>query len=90
MNKQDEEKFQFQTLYETVNKIYSIKSPISRILYMATLKESEKHSKDQILTNFKEEIKRNLKKTGNKFNLMMVFIGTSNALVAVEVRKTVI
>ncbi len=85
MNKQDDEKFQFQTLYETINRIYSMKTPISRILYMATLKESEKLGKDQILSNFKDEIKRNLKKTGNKFNLMMVFIGTTNALVAIEV-----
>lgn len=85
MNKQDEEKFHFKTLYETISRIYSIKTPISRILYMATIKESDKLNKDQILSNLKDEIKRNLKKTGNKFNLMMVFIGTTNALVAIEV-----
>jgi hypothetical protein len=84
-NKHEEEKFQFQTLYDTVNRIYSVKTPISRILYIASLKDSEKTNKDNILSNVREEIRRGLKKTGNKFNLMMVLVGSTNVLVAIEV-----
>jgi len=84
-NKHEEEKFQFQTLYDTVNRIYSVKTPISRILYIASLKDSEKTNKDNILSNVREEIREGLKRTGNKFNLMMVLVGSANVLVAIEV-----
>jgi hypothetical protein len=80
--------FKFANLYETVSKVYSESSPISRIFYLAKLKgKDENKTKDVIMNQFIAEIK-NLFKKIEGFNCFIIFLNSSsgqNALVLIEV-----
>lgn len=81
---------EFDSLYDTISRIYNTKQPISRILYITEIKEvlakeENKPDREATFTNVREEVKRLLKKSEGTFNLMIVFIGTSYAIVAIEV-----
>ena len=80
----------FGNLYDTVNQIYNLKKPISRILYITKIKEiqgkDDKVVRDLTLSGIRDEIKRLLKKYEEPYNIMIVYIGTLYALVAIEVK----
>jgi hypothetical protein len=80
----------FGSLYDTVNQIYNVKKPISRILYITKIKEiqgkDDKVVRDLTLSGVRDEIKRLLKKYEEPYNIMIVYIGTLYALVAIEVK----
>lgn len=81
---------QYENLYQTINKIYKEKSPISRVLYITKMKENanrdDKIGREITLTNLRDEIRKILKKGEHQYNLMIVYIGTVYALVAIEVK----
>lgn len=78
----------FDNLYQTVNQIYNTKKPVSRVLYITKMKEfqgkEEKVVRETTILNVRDEIKRLLKKSGDPFNLMIVYIGHLYAFVAIE------
>ncbi len=80
----------FGSLYDTINQIYNVKKPISRMLYITKMKEvtgkNEKEGRELTLGGIREEIKKMLKKYEEQFNIMIVYIGTLYALVAIEVK----
>jgi len=80
----------YGSLYDNISQIYNIKKPISRIIYIAKLKESnikdEKVARETILGGIRDEVKKNLKKFEEPFNIMIFYIGTVYALVGIEVR----
>ena len=79
----------YPRLYDTMNKLYRLKKPISRILYIAKTKESgnrdEKINKEIVFNNITTEIKGFF---GNSevFNCMIIFSGINYCTVAIEVR----
>ena len=79
---------EFPDLYQTINSIYQERTCISRILYLAKIKETgtkdEKITRENIISNFINEIK---KKIDNKFNCLILFLGTSYSIVILEVKK---
>ena len=79
----------FGSLYDTINQIYNVKKPISRMLYITKMKEvtgkNEKEARESTLAGIRDEIKKMLKKYEEPFNIMIVYIGTLYALVAIEV-----
>lgn len=76
-------------LNDTINQIYKIKTPISRLLYVTKIKEaySDKQSKETTLHMFKEEVRNYLRQLDRESNLMLIFIGATYAFVAIEVTK---
>jgi hypothetical protein len=80
----------FGSLYDTISQIYTVKKPISRILYITEMKEiqgkDDKVVRELTLGGIRDEIKKLLKKHEEPFNIMIVYIGTSYALVAIEVK----
>jgi hypothetical protein len=76
----------YENLYETVNKIYSESTPISRMLCLAKLKEShgEKQSRDYVKNQFVSEIKLISNKTEG-FNCCILILGAYNAFLLIEV-----
>jgi hypothetical protein len=76
----EEEKFHLSSLYDTVSRIYLTKTPVSRLIYIVTMKESDRTVKE----NLREEIKRKLSKNGKNFNLVLIYIGNLYALVGIE------
>lgn len=76
---------EFTNLYETVNKIYSESSPISRLLFVAKLRE-DKIGKDQqsSINVFSSDIKT-LGKKIEGFNFCIINLGNSNTIVLLEV-----
>lgn len=80
----EDDSLKFNNLYETINKIYSVKKPISRVLYITKLRESDKGGRET-LTSLRDEIRKILKRSEEQFNIMIIYIGTRYALVAIEV-----
>ena len=78
----------FNSLYDTINNIYSISKPISRMLYIAKLKQAEgkddKAIRDLTLGGVRDEVKRLLKQYETPYNIMIFFIGSIYALIAIE------
>jgi hypothetical protein len=89
MNYNISEIYKFQSLYETVEKVYSESKPISRIFYLAKLKgKDENKTKDVIMSQFTNEIKTLFRKHEG-FNCFIIFLNSSsgqNALVLIEVK----
>jgi hypothetical protein len=79
----------FDSLYDTINKIYQEKRPFSRVLYISKIKEftskDDKVTRETTLNSFKEEVKRLLRKLEGDFNYMIVYIGLMYAIIGIEV-----
>jgi len=76
------------TLYHTVNKIYNMKKPVSRVLYLAKTKESdskdEKENNKIVINNIEEEVKTFF--SGSEiFNCMIIFSSVNYCTVVIEV-----
>ncbi len=73
-------------LYETVNRIYSESTPMSRLLFVAKLKEGVKETTAQppitIFTNDIKTIGRRIE----GFNFCIINLGNNNTIVLLEVR----
>ena len=84
----------FDNLYDTASLIYGKKKPISRLLYIAKIKDQgvskdDKHARENTLNNFREEIKGKIKKLDSDddsgSNVMMIFFGIAYAFIGIEV-----
>lgn len=79
----------YVNLFDTINAIYKEKTPVSRILYLAKIKETtdkdERLQREAIIGNFTNEVMKMFKRIDSKFYHMIVYIGTSYALLLIEV-----
>jgi hypothetical protein len=79
----------YESLYDTVSRIYYTKKPISRLLYITKMKEklsdNLKVEREKTLSNIRDEIKRLLGKSDEPSNLMIFYISTLYAFVGIEV-----
>ena len=77
------------SLYDTISLIYNTKRPVSRLLYVAKLKElsgkDEKTIRDLIIEGFKKELVNFLKQIEESTNIMIMYLGTQHVLVSLEV-----
>jgi hypothetical protein len=75
----------FPNLYETVNKIYSESSPVSRLLFVAKLREAGKESHTTPSINiFTSELKT-IGRRIEGFNFSIINLGNANTIVLLEV-----
>ncbi len=78
----------YLSLYDTVKKIYETKTVYSRVLYITKMKEqyldNQKVDRVTTLSSIRDEIKKYLKQIEANSNLMIFYISTLYAFVAIE------
>jgi hypothetical protein len=75
----------FPSLYNTITYLHKLNNPVSRILYVAKIKETEKATREQIISNFNKELKKYFSKYDNKINCLVLYLGVTYSLIMLEV-----
>lgn len=74
----------FTNLYETVNKIYSESTPISRLLFVVKLREGKDANLSPPINTFTNYLKKVCSDIKD-FNLCIINLGNANTIVLLEV-----